>query len=91
MPAPRLGPRNNSELTPRLPLLQVGYFKATRRLHGEGRRLFRMAPLHHHLELCGWPELKVTNALVAASAVLAGLALAASALAPPCWAAVGAA
>eukprot|EP00873_Tetraselmis_striata_P003859 jgi/Tetstr1/424123/TSEL_014732.t1 len=71
-------------------VLQVGYFKATRRLHGEGRRLFRMAPLHHHLELCGWPELKVTNALVAASAVLAGLALAASALAPPCWAAVGA-
>ncbi|MDI6844734.1 MAG: phospho-N-acetylmuramoyl-pentapeptide-transferase [Candidatus Saccharicenans sp.] len=35
-------------------LLQVGYFK----LSG-GRRIFRMAPLHHHFELAGWPEEKV--------------------------------
>lgn len=35
-------------------ILQVGYFKYT-----HGRRLFRMAPLHHHFELQGWPEPKV--------------------------------
>ncbi|MBR5279916.1 MAG: phospho-N-acetylmuramoyl-pentapeptide-transferase, partial [Clostridia bacterium] len=35
-------------------LLQVGYFKLTK-----GKRLFRMAPIHHHFELCGWKEKKV--------------------------------
>ncbi len=35
-------------------ILQVGFFKAT-----NGRRIFRMAPLHHHFELKGWPEPKV--------------------------------
>ncbi len=35
-------------------LLQVGYFKAS-----GGKRIFRMAPLHHHFELIGWPEEKV--------------------------------
>jgi len=35
-------------------ILQVGYFKAT-----NGRRIFRMAPIHHHFELKGWPEPKV--------------------------------
>ncbi|MFZ7125961.1 MAG: phospho-N-acetylmuramoyl-pentapeptide-transferase [Desulfobacterales bacterium] len=35
-------------------IAQVGYFKMTR-----GRRIFRMAPLHHHFELKGWPEPKV--------------------------------
>lgn len=41
-------------------LLQVGGFKLTRRLYGEGRRLFRMAPLHHHFQKLGWAESKVT-------------------------------
>ena len=35
-------------------ILQVGYFKITK-----GKRLFRMAPIHHHFELCGWSERKV--------------------------------
>jgi phospho-N-acetylmuramoyl-pentapeptide-transferase len=35
-------------------IAQVGYFKMT-----HGRRIFRMAPLHHHFELKGWPEPKV--------------------------------
>lgn len=35
-------------------ILQVGFFKAT-----NGRRIFRMAPIHHHFELMGWPEPKV--------------------------------
>ncbi len=40
-------------------ILQVGYFKYTRRRYGEGRRIFRMAPIHHHFEQLGWPEAKV--------------------------------
>jgi len=35
-------------------ILQVGFFKATK-----GRRLFRMAPLHHHFEMMGWEEITV--------------------------------
>ena len=35
-------------------ILQVAYFKAT-----HGKRLFKMAPLHHHFELCGWSEVKL--------------------------------
>jgi len=42
-------------------ILQVGYFKLTRRLYGEGRRLFKMAPLHHHFELIGWSQVQVTQ------------------------------
>ena len=40
-------------------ILQVMYFKYTRRKYGEGRRLFRMAPLHHHFEKQGWKETQV--------------------------------
>ncbi len=39
--------------------LQVAYFKYTRRRFGEGRRIFKMAPIHHHFEQVGWPEPKV--------------------------------
>ncbi|MBY4899321.1 phospho-N-acetylmuramoyl-pentapeptide-transferase [Cupriavidus sp. AU9028] len=41
-------------------MLQVTWFKFTKRRYGEGRRLFRMAPLHHHFELGGWKETQVT-------------------------------
>ncbi len=40
-------------------VIQVGYFKATRRARGEGRRFFLMAPIHHHFQKLGWPETKV--------------------------------
>ncbi len=40
-------------------MLQVTYFKYTRRRFGEGRRLLRMAPLHHHFEKSGWKETQV--------------------------------
>ena len=40
-------------------MLQVGYFKYTRRKFGEGRRFFKMAPLHHHFEKTGWKETQV--------------------------------
>ncbi len=37
-------------------ILQVSYFKYSRKKTGEGRRIFRMAPIHHHFELLGYPE-----------------------------------
>jgi len=40
-------------------VLQVGWFKFTKRRYGEGRRIFKMAPLHHHFELSGWKETQV--------------------------------
>lgn len=40
-------------------IIQSGYFKYTRRKYGEGRRIFKMAPFHHHFELDGWHETKV--------------------------------
>jgi phospho-N-acetylmuramoyl-pentapeptide-transferase len=40
-------------------MLQVGWFKYTRMRYGEGRRLFKMAPLHHHFEKKGWKETQV--------------------------------
>ena len=57
-------------------LLQVGYFKYTRRRTGEGRRIFLMAPLHHHFQKRGWPETKVVIRFWVISLIcaLAGLA-----------------
>ena len=40
-------------------MLQVGYFKYTKKRYGEGRRIFRMAPLHHHFEVGGVKESQV--------------------------------
>ena len=40
-------------------MLQVSYFKFTKRRYGEGRRLLKMAPLHHHFEKNGWKETQV--------------------------------
>ena len=37
-------------------IMQVSYFKYTKRKTGEGKRLFKMAPIHHHFELKGWHE-----------------------------------
>jgi phospho-N-acetylmuramoyl-pentapeptide-transferase len=53
-------------------MLQVAYFKLT-----GGKRIFRMTPLHHHFELLGWPETKVTARFWLASLLcsLAGLAI----------------
>jgi phospho-N-acetylmuramoyl-pentapeptide-transferase len=51
-------------------MLQVGYFKATK-----GKRLFRMAPIHHHFELLGWKETKVIVRFWLIGAALTALAL----------------
>jgi phospho-N-acetylmuramoyl-pentapeptide-transferase len=40
-------------------LIQVGFFKYTRLRTGVGRRVFLMAPIHHHFQKAGWPETKV--------------------------------
>lgn len=40
-------------------MVQVMYFKYTKRRYGEGRRILKMAPLHHHFEMKGWPEAKI--------------------------------
>ena len=40
-------------------MLQVTYFKYTKKRYGEGRRLLKMAPLHHHFEKSGWKETQV--------------------------------
>lgn len=59
-------------------IVQVGYFKYSRRKYGEGRRVFRMAPLQHHLELGGWSEVQITSRfwVVAAVAAAVGVGLA---------------
>ncbi len=40
-------------------IIQKIYFKYTKRKYGEGRRVFRMAPIHHHFEMLGWSEPKI--------------------------------
>ena len=50
-------------------ILQVGYFKLT-----HGKRLFKMAPIHHHFEMCGWKEEKVVLVFAGVSAVMCILA-----------------
>jgi phospho-N-acetylmuramoyl-pentapeptide-transferase len=42
-------------------MLQVGYFKITKRRFGEGRRIFLMAPLHHHFQKKGIHEAKIVS------------------------------
>ena len=42
-------------------VLQVGIFRITKKRTGIGKRLFLMAPLHHHFEQKGWPETKVVT------------------------------
>lgn len=53
-------------------ILQVGYFKLT-----HGKRIFKMAPIHHHFEQCGWSETKVVAVFSIATALLCLVALAA--------------
>lgn len=59
-------------------ILQVSYFKWTKRLYGEGRRIFKMSPLHHHFELMGWSEMQVKERfwLVGVLCGMLGVALA---------------
>ncbi len=58
-------------------MLQVTCFKATRRLTGTGRRLFRMTPIHHHFEMLGWEQVTVVIRfwIVTGLCVAAGLGI----------------
>lgn len=57
-------------------MIQVGYFKYTRRKFGEGRRVFLMAPLHHHFQKCGFPEVKIVTRFWIIQLLLAAITLA---------------
>ena len=50
-------------------ILQVGYFKLT-----HGKRLFKMSPIHHHFEMCGWKEEKICGIFTGVTAVMCVLA-----------------
>lgn len=50
-------------------ILQVGYFKLT-----HGKRIFKMAPIHHHFEMCGWSEKKIWTVFVLTTVVMCALA-----------------
>jgi phospho-N-acetylmuramoyl-pentapeptide-transferase len=56
-------------------MAQVSYYKATKGSDGKGKRLFKMAPLHHHLELSGWSELQVVAVFYIVCAILAVISL----------------
>ncbi len=57
-------------------VIQVGWFKITKFRTGEGRRVFLMAPIHHHFQKKGWPETKVVLRfwVLSLGCALAGLA-----------------
>ncbi len=57
-------------------LIQVSYFKYTKRRTGEGQRVFLMAPLHHHFQRKGWTETQVVVRFWLITAMLAAMALA---------------
>ena len=50
-------------------ILQVGYFKLT-----HGKRLFKMSPIHHHFEMCGWKEVKICIVFTSITVVMCLLA-----------------
>ncbi|MBP7849332.1 MAG: phospho-N-acetylmuramoyl-pentapeptide-transferase [Lentimicrobiaceae bacterium] len=52
-------------------ILQVTYFKYTRKRFGEGRRIFRMSPLHHHYQVLGYPEPKIVQRFLIVGIMLA--------------------
>ena len=56
-------------------VLQVSWFKRTKRLYGEGRRIFLMAPLHHHYQKKGYPEPKIVTRFWIVAMILAVLSV----------------
>ncbi len=59
-------------------MAQVSYYKATKDPNGVGKRLFKMAPYHNHLELSGWPEVQVVGVFYLVGLLLAFGAIALS-------------
>lgn len=56
-------------------IMQVSYFKYTKKRYGEGRRIFLMAPLHHHFQKKGLHESKIVQRFIVVSMILAVLAI----------------
>ena len=56
-------------------MLQVGYFKYTKKKFGEGRRIFKMAPLHHHFQKLAMHESKIVTRFWIAGVMLAILTI----------------
>ena len=52
-------------------VMQVAYFKFTRKRFGEGRRIFKMSPLHHHFQVLGYPEPKIVQRFMIVGIILA--------------------
>ena len=52
-------------------ILQVSYFKLT-----HGKRLFKMSPIHHHFEMCGWSEVKIVGVFSLVTAIFGGISFA---------------
>ncbi len=59
-------------------VLQIGYFKLT-----HGKRIFKMAPIHHHFEMCGWKEVKIVKIFSAVNLIGGILAIVLIALGAP--------
>ena len=51
-------------------IIQIVYFKLS-----HGKRVFKMAPIHHHFEMCGWSEIKIVTVFTAVSTLFCALAL----------------
>ena len=56
-------------------MIQVVYFKYTRKKYGVGRRIFKMAPLHHHYQMLGLHESKIVTRFWIAGVMLAVLTI----------------
>jgi phospho-N-acetylmuramoyl-pentapeptide-transferase len=56
-------------------IIQRYYFKYTRKKYGEGKRIFKMAPLHHHFEMMGIPEPKIVQRFYIIAVLLAIMTL----------------
>ena len=56
-------------------ILQVSYYKYTKKKYGEGRRIFKIAPLHHHFEKSGWHESKIVIRFYIMAVLLAIIAM----------------
>ncbi|MGA8263590.1 MAG: phospho-N-acetylmuramoyl-pentapeptide-transferase [Ignavibacteriaceae bacterium] len=57
-------------------IIQRSYFKYTKKKYGEGKRIFKMAPMHHHFEMLGWPEPKIVTRFYIIAIILAIVSLA---------------
>ena len=55
-------------------IMQTAYFKYTKKKYGEGRRIFKMSPLHHHFEMCGWKEKKIVGVFTLVTVILCVIA-----------------